>query len=136
MPNRNRYTWTYYKYPRLYESYLTKLSLLPFFQYSIAQVEECPKTKRIHIQGYTEFTESTSIQLMRSVLKGISSNACVVSMGTQQKNIIYCSKNDTQILPPIVIGKPLPNSQGKRNDIHLSIALVKKNQSIREICNM
>lgn len=136
MPNRNRYTWTYFKFPKLYESYLTKLSKLPFFQYSIASVELCPTTQRPHIQGYTEFTESTSIQLMRSVLSGISSDACCVSLGSQKKNIIYCSKTDTQILPPITIGIPLTIEQGKRNDIHLSIALVKKNQSIREICNV
>ncbi len=133
MPNRNRYSWTYYKYPELYENYLKKLSLLPGFQYTIGQVEECPDTKRHHIQGYTEFTQSTPIAVMRSVLVGISSDACQVSIGNQQSNIIYCSKIQSQILPPIVFGVPLPNQQGNRTDIHLSIALVKKTQSMKAV---
>lgn len=133
MPNRNRYTWTYYKYPKLYNDYLTKLSKLPNFAYTIGQVEECPDTKRLHIQGYTEFTESTPIATIRSVLKGISSKACSVSKGNQQHNITYCSKSSSQILPPIEIGVPLPKNQGKRNDIHATIALVENTNSMRDV---
>jgi len=133
MPNRYRYSWTFYKMPELYENYLKKISLLPSFAYTIAQVEECPKTKRHHIQGYTEFHESTPIAVMRSVLVGISSDACQVSSGNQKQNITYCSKTDSQILPPIVFGVPLPNQQGKRTDINLTIALVKKTQSMKKV---
>lgn len=133
MPFRDRYSWTYYKFPKFYKSYLTKLSKLPNFQYTIAQVEECPDTKRLHIQGYTEFTQSTPIATIRSVLSGISSNACKVSNGSQHSNIVYCSKSSSQVLPSFEIGTPLPKEQGKRNDIHSTIALVESTNSMRDV---
>lgn len=135
MPNRNRYTWTYYKCPELYESYLDKISNLLNFQFSIAQVELCPKTKRVHIQGYTEFTESTPIAVMRSVLIGISSDACQVSKGTQAHNITYCTKKESQLMPPIERGIPAINEQGKRNDINKSMELIKSTGSMRQVVN-
>ena len=63
-------------------------------RYGIFQFEQCPSTKRVHAQGYCQFTK----ELRLSALKKISKEAhWTLALGTPAQNRAYCSKLDTRI---------------------------------------
>ena len=75
--------------------------------------EQCPSTKRVHAQGYCQFTK----ELRLSALKKISKEApLTLALGTPAQNRAYCSKLDTRIegTEPIEFGElELATERGK-----------------------
>ena len=75
--------------------------------------EQCPSTKRVHAQGYCQFTK----ELRLSALKKISKEAhWTLALGTPAQNRAYCSKLDTRIegTEPIEFGElELATERGK-----------------------
>ena len=69
----------------------TKFNLCEFM---IVQLEECPKTKRLHWQGYIEFKKEYKLFQVKSLFKekGLDLRNAQES---RERNIIYCSKNET-----------------------------------------
>lgn len=41
---------------------------LPGIKYLVFQVERCPDTGRLHLQGYVQFNNQTDLQLARELL--------------------------------------------------------------------
>lgn len=81
--------------------------------YAIWQKEMCPKTEKIHFQGYLELKEGKSLKWLK---EHIDKKAhWEPRMGSQQHTINYCSKTESRIEGPWIIGTP--KSQGKRTDI-------------------
>ncbi len=84
------------------------------FTYAIYQLEECPDTKRQHIQMYAELASQQSIKQVKERFNDKTIHI-ESRKGTQQQAIAYCSKTDTRLEPTITIGTP--KQQGKRTDI-------------------
>lgn len=111
-----------------WKQYLKTLYETGNVKYIIAQLEECPKTKKDHIQGYIELTKRFRF---KSLKKMLGETVHIENRkGTQKQAIEYCSKTETQKEPPIELGKK--NKQGKRNDLQ-EIAQQLKQQTPIEI---
>lgn len=87
------------------------------FRGAAYQLEECPDTSRVHLQGYVEFEKP----LRLAALKQLSSTAhWEVAKGSREHNVAYCSKPEScydesskycdEVLKTTT-------TQGKRNDL-------------------
>lgn len=84
--------------------------------YLVYQIEECPKTHKIHLQGYAEFANPRSITGLQKIMPGVHSEKRV---GTAVQASEYCKKEDTRFenLGPFEFGTLSNNVQGKRSDL-------------------
>lgn len=133
MPSSKCYLFTHFKMPELYEKWGKLLSELPYFRYLICQVEACPTSEKLHIQGYIEFIKITPLKVVRNVLPSIHLER---RRGKQSQAIEYCSKKETRVLEPIEIGTPLDveeSQQGRRTDLMWIKNQVLKRRSLRDI---
>lgn len=79
------------------------------------QVELCPDTDRLHIQGYVQFKEQVRFNGAKAK---ISPTAHIeVARGTPQENAEYCGKEESRVMGPIEHGEIKMTNQGKRTDI-------------------
>lgn len=83
------------------------------FSYMIYSVEMCPKTQKPHIQGYAECITQTRFETVKKALP--EKTHIEPRRGTQEQAIEYCSKTETHIDGPFILGNL--KKQGKRNDI-------------------
>ncbi|RIA98451.1 hypothetical protein C1645_812710, partial [Glomus cerebriforme] len=84
------------------------------FKFAVWQYEQCPRTKRNHIQGYIELIRPISFEKIQEIYPTIHvEEKCKNS--TQEDCIKYCSKEDTRIRGPF--RKGISKHQGKRNDL-------------------
>jgi len=97
-------------------------------QYAIFQIEKCPETGRIHIQGALQLDKQQRLTWMKKLH---STAHWEVMKGNWQQNIDYCSKSETKINGPWEFGtRP---KQGKRTDLETVGALVKEGKTNLEI---
>jgi len=83
----------------------------------VCQVELCPKTGTPHIQGFIRFNRTVRYPTVFSTL-GITYAKCEPAHGTDQDNIIYCTRRDKPHDPtvePLMFGDFA--HQGKRTDL-------------------
>ena len=132
MPVAKSYILTYYKFPENFEKWMDKLSTLKNFKYCIGQVEECPTTKRKHIQSYIEFCKPTPMKIIHSVWAGCH---CERRKGTRDDCIKYCSKYETRVSDTLEIGDRHWNvgRQGRRTDIQRCKDMIKAGKNINEV---
>lgn len=81
-------------------------------KYIQAQLELCPKTKRLHIQAYFETINRHGVGLQHA--KSIWGNNEVHLEPWTQNECWYCSKPETQIEPYIEFGTRIENQGGDR----------------------
>lgn len=81
--------------------------------YLVFQREECPKTKRLHYQGFVVFKAPRT---MKWIKKHISDKAHLeIAKGSVDSAVAYCSKVESRVEGPYIFGeKP---AQGKRMDL-------------------
>ncbi len=98
--------------------------------YAVFQLEECPETKKQHIQMYLELTKQQSL---RQIKKIFNDNTLHIESrkGTQAQAIEYCSKRETRLEEPVVHG--IPKTQGKRTDIIKIKDAVKRGEKLTDI---
>lgn len=94
-------------------------------EYLIVGEEICPKTKKVHWQGFIYFANARSFESVKKLLDKIHVEIC---KGTAKANIDYCSKDDN-----IVIEKGTRPNQGKRSDIQKVAESVLSGKSMKEI---
>lgn len=95
----------------------------------ILQEEKCPKTGKVHYQGYLQFA---SPQRWSRVKKIVSKSAHLqASKGTLEQNIAYCSKSATHLRGPWQWG--VGKSQGQRLDLENCIQMVQEGKTDLEI---
>lgn len=84
-------------------------------RYMIWQNELCPKTGRLHVQGYVQFTNPMCLKGM----KDIFGNTCHFDKcrGNESQCIAYCSKEESKLSGPWEYGIKAGSTQGKRNDL-------------------
>lgn len=92
----------------------------------IYSIEECPSTKRLHIQGYAECSKQTRFNTVKSKLP--EGTHIEIRKGTQEQAIAYCMKLDTHKEGPFTLGEA--HKQGKRNDIEQFVKDIKTHNEI------
>lgn len=97
-------------------------------QYWSAQLERCPKSSKLHVQGFVYFKNPRVL----AGLKKLHATAHFESMrGTVDQAIAYTKKDDTRVAGPKEGGER--PQQGKRTDIDSAIAAVQAGTAMREV---
>ena len=83
--------------------------------YAKWQKEECPTTKRLHLQGYVECSQTVRISRIQ---KWLGDETAHIEKAKKPEALInYSSKDYTRVDGPWEIGTRKVSKQGKRNDI-------------------
>lgn len=88
-------------------------------RYLIYQWERCPRTKKIHAQGYVELKSPAKMAGIKTKL-GIPNAHCERRMGTKEQAIAYCcdrEKSGVMLEIPVVESGDRIAKQGERNDL-------------------
>lgn len=103
-------------------------------QYARWQVEQCPKTGKLHIQCFTIFKRSIRLGTISRMLPGGHHEPR--SHGSRKQCDDYCSKDESRVAGPWRLGDPMVvemgGGQGRRSDIHDFILLVETGTSVRD----
>lgn len=74
-------------------------------KYVTYQVERCPKTGRLHYQGYIEFTGKKTWSWVHKNLKGLETAHLEQRKGSQDEAINYCQKVESRVRGPFEHGE-------------------------------
>lgn len=112
-----RYVYTIYPDEELtgLDQFERSLRGVPSFRGLCHQLEQCPSTGRIHLQGYVEFAKPQR----QSALKKLHATAhWEPAKGTRKQCVAYCTKDETRyaegVCDPVLTEVV---TQGKRNDL-------------------
>lgn len=108
---------------------------LPFpasASYCIYQVEVCPETNRVHLQGFSYYENAVSLRRAKEELDPRAHLES--SRGTVEENITYCSKEESAIQGPFETGRR--PQQGRRTDWHDARELVSGGATDREVMDL
>lgn len=96
----------------------------PWGIYGGAQVEQCPTTRRVHVQGFCVFASNKRLKAMKDLH---ATAHWEVMRGTLEDSERYCSKEDTRVPPtaPVTWGTRPVNQQGKRTDLEDAIDVLR-----------
>lgn len=90
---------------------------LPERAYCIYQLEKCPDSGRRHLQGYIHLEHPKGLGGCKALFGADWQHVHLeVARGSAASNISYCSKEESQLAPPVIYGEA-PVGQGKRTDI-------------------
>ena len=85
-------------------------------RYLVCQFEEAPTTGRIHLQGFVQLSDNTTINTLRQVLPDIFGDAHLEKrLGTPEEARDYCKKPATRLAGPYEFGQF--TGQGFRSDL-------------------
>lgn len=135
------YNWMVTKFPKNQDTDFWKLfwDEIESFRLSneklvfmVYQLEECPSTGKLHLQGYCEFSEKVSMKWIKEQFKD-STLHCEQRKGTQKQAIDYCTKIETRVddTYPIWYGKQ--KSPGNRSDLDSMVDAIENGMTGREI---
>lgn len=98
--------------------------------YYCGQIEKCPSTQRLHVQGYFRFDVPTAIS---TVISLFPPRCCQVSIanGNEEQNIAYCSKEESCVGAFFEHGERA--KQGKRNDVVVVKELISQGKGMRTV---
>ena len=103
-------------------------------KYGIYQLETCPSTGSLHIQGYFEFTRAVRRPHAQRVV-GDSECHCDPRRGTPQQAADYCRKSESAVTAPTEFGE-LPAGPGARTDLDAVHQALKEGKHPREIADL
>lgn len=93
----------------------------------IAGREICPTTQRPHIQGACILGKQVAFSTIKK-MPGLTRAHIEVMKGTPEQSRVYCTKEDKEAYEY----GTMP-AQGKRNDLHDAVAMLKDGKSVREL---
>lgn len=96
------------------------------------QLEECPITHALHIQGYMEFHGQETLNDIKRLLERNDAHI-EVRRGSQAQAIAYVSKTESRVREPKSFGKPA--RQGKRKDLDDVADAVAAGRPVAEIAS-
>jgi len=124
------YVFTSYKFTESYETYLNDLSKETDIKYICGQVEKCPSTNRLHIQGYVELSKQLRLSSIKALM--INNEIHIENrMGSQTEAINYCKKLDSQVKPFKEYG--IKNEQGQRTDLQQLLEDIKNEMPLIDL---
>lgn len=85
----------------------------PSIDHGVFQVERCPDSGRLHLQGYLAFQTVKSFKQVKMLLGNTAH--VEAANGTAKECWVYCTKTDSYVEGPWSVGQ-LPAGQGKRSD--------------------
>ncbi len=115
-PSRRNWVFTLYGYPE-FEDEVNGTFWAKFgatLKYGICQIERCPTTERLHLQGYVEFSNAVRMSMLTRALPGIHVEP---RNGTRAQAIEYCRKEETRVSGPFEYGTLETPGVGHRSDI-------------------
>ncbi len=88
-------------------------------RYSIGQLERCPSSSRLHIQGYTELRNPMRVPGFKGTFgPGVREIVHVEPRrGTREQAREYCRKEDTRVSGPWETGEWTGGGSGRRTDL-------------------
>lgn len=105
-------------------------ALLKDMSFCIYQLERCPETLKLHVQGYSRFSRPKRLGGVRSMFEAHWEGA----KGNEQANIKYCSKTASREAGPWRAG--LETQQGKRKDLEVARELIKSCGKIAKVAEV
>ena len=96
--------------------------------YGVWQLEECPKTGRLHWQGFVNLKNPRGLKGVQTLL-GIGKSWVKIA-DYPQKAAEYCMKKETRVKGPYEIGDPSGLGQGSRTDLK-EVALAVQEKGLR-----
>lgn len=87
----------------------------PDTTYVCWQLELCPRTNRLHLQGYAEFVGPKTWSWVHENCEGLETAHLEQRKGSQGEARRYCMKEDSRVDGPWEWGEP--KEQGKRSDL-------------------
>lgn len=100
-----------------------------YFRFCFYSVERCPRTRRIHLQGFLCLSERMRLSALKKEYHKTAH--WETSRGTFEQNMEYCSKDKSHLCGPFQMGEP--PAQGKRNDLETLHTMVKAKATNSEI---
>ena len=119
----------YNEFPCVLLDKLEKMFELEQVVYYKFQVEQCPKTGNMHLQGYVHFKNNLG---MKTVKKKLGEGHYEVRKGTAEEAAAYAGKDETRVDGPWENGDITKCKQGARSDIKEFLAFYVKHPK-REI---
>lgn len=105
--------------------------------FCVWQMELCPQTDRIHMQGHLNVKPKQRFSTVKRML-GNSVHLAGFAPGTggdlhKKNNVQYCQKAETRVEGPWVVGEIPKCFQGRRTDISAAVDDIKKGMSFKEL---
>lgn len=94
-------------------SFIQGVGTLTQVKFTIAQVEKCPESGRLHVQGYMQLHNPTGLQSLKKLIG--NQVHFEQRRGTYKEAITYCSKEETRVAGPLQFGDA-PH-QGIKSDL-------------------
>lgn len=82
---------------------------------SVWQLERCPQTEKLHLQGYTEYTRAIRLAGFKKHVGRLVHGEH--RKGSQMQAIEYCRKRDSRVEGPWELGS-FDRNPGRRTDLH------------------
>jgi len=103
------------------------------FKYIVMQQEICPETKRIHWQGYAEFSAPYRLKRIKRCLRDEAAHV-EPRHGTAEQAAAYCKPGFIKDgVPKAVTGKCFEHGRisrpGARSDVHEMVTMIKEGKS-------
>lgn len=95
---------------------------------AVFQLEAAPSTGRLHIQFYISFKNPVRLGTVKSVFNGCHAE---FRQRSDAEAARYCSKDESRVAGPIVIGKAL--EQGKRSDLQELYDAIKSGKRFKDL---
>lgn len=126
-----RWVWTWY--PE--ESDYRPAALPDNVAYMIYQEEKCPKTGKLHLQGYLRLVKRSRFTALKKALNELMPNIHIAAArGTEEECRNYCTKEATRIKAGKELGEYVPTmAQGHRSDLDSVIESCKAGKPLNAI---
>lgn len=96
-------------------------------KYVTHQLEKCPTSGRLHVQGYLQLEKPQQVTFLQKLRKC----SWMIAKGSLASNQKYTQKGPTSVSDPVVLGTP--SKQGQRTDLVAFRALVKEGKNRRHL---
>lgn len=100
--------------------------------YMVYQLEKCPKTARLHLQGYLHLDKKVRLAAFKKMPHPWDTAHFEQCKGTPAQNKAYCTKEESRVDGPWELGV-MPAGQGKRTDLHDACDLIKSGATMKRV---
>lgn len=105
----------------------------PDFRYCVYQAEQCPQTRRVHLQGYIEFTRAVNFNTVKGLFHDNSIHL-EGRRGTREQARAYCMKPESRYAEPIEFGV-WETRERERVDLNAARAKIQQHVSWNAVLN-
>jgi len=101
-------------------------------EYIVYQLERCPKTQKLHIQGFVSYLKQLRMKKAKDLIH--STAHMEVARGSHKQAADYCKKSDTNVKGPWEYGTP-PVGKGARTDLKTAVAAIKEGKTMQVVAS-